>query len=799
MRKSPGFTIVVVLTAAFGITLSTLIFTILNASILRPLPHVRNPDELVKVFRVLPSVAGSRYNFSYADFETIRERATLVEDVVAVVSWVEFMARVGSDIDRQIIGAEVSENYFQMLGIPMAIGRGIVPEDADSVDQVAVIGHAMWQREFAGDSDALGQIIRINGRRYTIVGVAPPGLNWLNEEPVEATVWIPISPRRKAPYAGQPLRLAARRRPEVTVAEVQAEFDALAAGLAEANPAAWVSRSGEQTQVRVMTDLESRINMSGGRTLASLLMYLVLVGMTMLITCSNVANLLLTRALKRRSEIAVRLAMGAGRRRLVRQLLTESLVVFLLAGFLGLLLIHWVTQLLAVGWGYLPIASDVTVDGRVAAFVIAVAVSSGLFFGLAPALQATRADLATALKDTGKTLRFRRFGARNLFVLGQVAGSMVLVAISALLLRDVQLADTLDIGFDPDNVTVLSLNLNHGDYDADAGRRFLQGLTERLERTPGVEAVAIAHWVPMSGSTWTQRVVPEGYDPASQDLPWSVVNGVTPGFFDLVGIPLMAGRDFTADDDADAPLVMIVNEAFAARFWPDQAPVGKTVQPVGYSVPAVVVGVVGDARYSKADFAGEVTSPHYWFSSAQVYEPDSRVHIGTRGDQASIMRSIRDDVRALDPDLPIVELASMRDITERALEEERIAAVVLGGFGAAALLLAMMGIYGALAFAVVDRTRELGVRLALGARPERLVAMVVAQGLRTSAVGIVVGLFLSVLVAMGMQSLLVGVGTLDPVSLGGSVVLLALAAVVASVVPAVRAASVDPIQSLRVD
>jgi predicted permease len=750
---------------------------------------------LVKVFREHPSQAGVRHNFGYADFESIREQATTVEDVVAVVRWVEFMVRAGSDLDRKVIGAEVSENYFQALGIPMTIGRAILPEDTDSAENVAVIGYAMWQRDLAASVDALGRMIRVDGKAYTIVGVAPPGLNWLNEEPVEAAVWVPIrSGRKDVPWGD--LRLAGRRRPQVTVAQVQAEFDVIAAGLAAANPERWTDQSEEQIRMRVMTDLQSRINVAGGRGVASMIIWFVLVSMIMLITCSNVANLLLTRALRRRSEIALRFALGAGRGRLVRQLLTESMILFLMAGSLGLLLIHWGTQLLTAGWGFFP-ATDVTVDGRVTVFTIALALLSGLFFGLAPALQATRLDLMAAIKGTAKTVRFKRFGIRNLFVLSQVAGSMVLVAVSALLMRDVQVADTLDVGFDPDNVTVLSLDLDHGDYDWEGRRQFLDDLTERLERTPGVEEVAIANWVPMSGLSWNVTLQPQGHESEPDEALRAVFNAVTPGFFSLLRIPLLVGRDFNAADDMNAPNVIIVNGAFARRFWQNQEPLGKTVQLPGNPEPAVVVGVVRDARYAREDFASEATSPHVWVPRAQDFRSSSHVHVRTRGDQASIMRSIRNEIRLLDANLPIVDLESMGRITERALEEERVAAVFFAGFGVAALFLAMLGIYGVLAFAVMDRTRELGIRQALGATPRRVVAMIVAQSLRISVLGIAAGLFLAVLVAMGIQSLLVGIGALDPLSLGGSAVLLTLAAVAASLVPAIQAAKVDPAQLLK--
>jgi predicted permease len=374
---------------------------------------------------------------------------------------------------------------------------------------------------------------------------------------------------------------------------------------------------------------------------------------------------------------------------------------------------------------------------------------------------------------------------------------MVLVAISALFMRDVQVSHTLDTGFDADSISVLSLDLDYGDYDSEGGRRFLADLTEHLERTPGVEEVAIASWVPMSGNRWSVNLQPQGHGSDPDDTHEVVFNAVTPGFFHLLRIPVLMGRDFTADDDIHGQAVVIVNEAFVQRFWEDQAPLGKTVIFQGSQVPSVVIGVVRDARYAKEDFAGEATSPHVWVPRAQSFHSSSHVHVRSRGDRAAIMRSIRHDVRLLNEDLPILDLESMESITARLLEEERVGAIVFGGFGAVALFLAMLGIYGVQAFAVLERVREIGIRIALGATPVRVVAMIVAQSLKLSALGIVAGLFLAGLVAMGMQSLLVGIGALDPTSLGGSAVVLVLAAVAASLVPAVQAARVDPSRSLR--
>jgi putative ABC transport system permease protein len=797
LKKSPTFTVVVVFVAGFGITLTTLVFTTVNAAFLRPLPHVRNAEELVKVVRELPSRPGQRYGISYQDYLHLQEQSTTLYDLVGVIPYHELMLRAGSDMDRQIIGGEVTANYFQALGIPMVVGRGILPEDAESGNDVAVLGHATWMREYGGSPSVLGQTVRVDGRQHTIVGVAPPGLGWLSREPVESAVWIPLRARYKEAPDWYVLDVAGRRRDRVTLPQIQGEFDALASGLVASDPDRWTEDPGA-VGLRVLTDRQARFDMGSPRGVASIIIYLVFVGLIMLITCSNVASLLLNRALRRRSEIAMRLALGAGRWRLVRSLLTESLVLFFLAGSLALLLIHWGTQLLAVGWGVsLPAVADITVDVRVAFFALGITVLSGLAFGLIPALQATSPDLAPALKGKGERQPSMRFGARNLFVLAQVAGSMVLVAVSALLVRDVQQAGTVDIGFDPRGMAVASLDLSQGEYGEEDGRLWLESLTERLRGIPGVEAVALSSWVPLSGSRWRHTIRPEGLEIGPDESLYTVYNAVTPGYFAMVGMPLLSGRDFEASDVADAPPVIVVNQAFARRYWPDQEPLGRRVSLREDEPAAEVVGVVRDAMYGLEDLRSREAEPHFWAPRAQLHHDPVQVHARVPGPMGPVLSAMREEIRLLDGDLPIINLTTMESLTGKALQEERAGATLFGGFSLLALFLAALGIYGVMAHAVMERTRELGVRLAVGAGPGRVVGMVLADSLRLSALGIGIGLILAVLVAMGIRALLVGVSVLDPFSLIGSVVVLTLAALLAGVPPAARAARLDPVLSLK--
>jgi predicted permease len=709
------------------------------------------------------------------------------------------MVRTGSALDRRVAGAEVTGNYFRVLGIPVVVGRPIVPEDAELGERVAVLGHATSVREFGGVHDALGQTVRVDGQRYTVVGVAPPGLGLFDGQPIEIAVWIPLRLLYLENADWNVLLVAGRRRADAALPQVQAELTALAAGLAAADPDRWTDR-GEAIRLKVMTERQARLEVVGGpRGVASIIIWFVFVGVIMAVACSNVAGLMLNRALRRRSEIAMRIALGASKGRLVRQILIESLLLFSLAGILALLLIDWGTGLLAAGWGaFLPVVADITVNARVTAFAIGVTVLSGVAFGMAPALLATRLRIAPTLRGRGEGWRPRRFGARNLFVLAQVAASMVLVGVSALFVRDVRQARHVDIGFDPSGIAVASLDLSHRDYGAEDGRIWLEMLTQHLERIPGVEGVELASWVPLSGRRWSTLIRPDGFELGPDETLDAVYNAVTPGYFRMVDMPLLSGRGFEHADDAEAPPVMIVNEAFVRRYWPDQEPIGKRVTLGSEDgTRPEVVGVVRDAMYGIADLRAREAQPHLWVPRAQSHHSPVQVHVRAAGTQGLVLRAMREEIRLLDEDLPIMALTTLESITENALLEERIAAMFFGGFSLLALLLAALGIYGVMAHAVMERTPELGVRLALGSSPVQVVRMILADSFNMAVLGIGVGLGLAVVACIGVRALLVGVSALDPVSLAGSAAVLTLATLLGGLVPAVRAARLDPVVSLK--
>ena len=799
LRKSPTFSLLVILIAGMGISVSILAFTIVNAAFLRPLPFVRAPGDLLRISRQLPSGPDRLYRLSYQDVEYLQERSSTLHDVVGVRTYLDLMVRFGGGLDRKVIGGEITDNYFQGLGIPMAIGRGIAPGDDGTGGRVAVLGYATWLRDFGGTTDVLGQTVVVDGARHTIVGVAPKGLGSLTGEPIEYAVWIPLREEFRDTRDRNVLEVAARLRGDATPDQAQAELDALAAALVTMDPERWTGDAGD-VGLRAMTDREARLYLIGGpRGVASILIYVVFIGLIMMITCFNVASLLLDRALRRRPEIAMRLALGAARGRLVRQLLMESVLLFFFAGLAALLLLNVGTQLLAAGWftAY-PVVADIRVDLWVAAFAFAVTLACGVVFGLLPALQATGPDLVSGVRRGGgrsaSSLRPKRW-----LVASQVAASMVLVAVSALLVSDVKRAESLDLGFGPEGIAVASLNLGFADFSTAEAQAWLERLGDRIEALPGVEAVATAIWVPLAGSRWGNSVQPEGVDVTPERPLSAAFNAVTPGYFDLVRMPLAAGREFTDGDTRDATLVAIVNEAFARRYWPDQQPLGKSIRlGAGPEEPPLeVVGVVRDALYTVSDMRRGTGEPHVWVPRAQSWHDVVQIHARVTGPVGPVLGAIRAEIRLMDEDLPIVELATMEELADRALLEPRISAIVFGGLSGLALILAALGIYGVMAQAVTERTREMGVRLAVGAHPANVVQMVLADSLKVSTVGIAVGLGLSVLVALGLRAIFVGTESVDPVALSGSVAVLILAALLAGVVPAGRAATVDPVVSLK--
>ncbi|UCG87736.1 MAG: ABC transporter permease [Gemmatimonadota bacterium] len=794
LSREPTFLAVSVLSLGFGIALATSVFSVVNAALLRPAPHVYRPEQLVRLYASFSpdEIYGP---FSHPDLADIRERTPTLADVAAFQS-VGLTLTTESNAFSRVSGLAVSENYFELLGVRMPLGRGFIPDDATPGKLVAVIGHGLWQRHFGGDPAVLGQWIRLNGRQHTIVGVAPEGL-LAHNEPIPLDVWLPIAEpiRDERGYLG--LSLMGRMADGVTERHVQAQLDLVAERLLEEFPDYWTNYTGEPRRMTVLSNRAAGITPDQRAQVATTFGALaVVIALVLLISCSNVANLLLTRAWRRRTEIAVKLALGASRRRLVGQLLAESLVLAALAGGLGLLVIHWISGLLASG--RFPIAVptpiDATVDWRVATFAVVLTVVTGIAFGMVPALKASRPDLVPALKGLDVGTRFGRFSIRNLLVVAQVAGSLVLVLTATLLLRSLQKAQQVDIGFDPENIAVVSVNLGHRQYDETAAAQFYDELMQRLQSLPQVEGAALARRVPLEGGSMRHGgVEPEGYELGPDEYLVISYNIVSPGYFELIRMPLVRGREFRETDAEGSTPVVMVNEAFANRFWPGEDPIGKRVK---LDESAEVIGLVHDAKYTSITEGG---TPFVWAPSSQNPQLSMRVHIRTRGDARALLQLARQEIHALDADLPIVESRLMTSLTRNAVLPYQIVSAVLGVASLVALALAMMGIYGVMAFAVSQRTREVGIRVALGAKPGRVVQLIVREGVALAGFGVVAGFPVVLVLAQLMKAFLVGVRPFDPLSLGVGTALLALAAAGATMVPAIRAAKVDPMVSLRAE
>jgi len=785
--RSPGFVLVSVLSLASGIAGATALFSLVNAALLRPPPHVDHPEELVSVYSL--DVARRYGPLSYPDVVDIREQAQALESV-AVVASASLTVTSSKDRERTVYGEQAGASYFDVLGVAMALGRGFTAAEVTNGENVVVIGHRRWLREHAGDPDALGSTIRIDGRQHTIVGVAPPGLlAW--REPFAIELWVPVSRARQQHRGSFGLQVVGRMQPGASIGQVRAQLDLISDRLVNEYPEYWNDFRGEPLGLAALSERESRIPPNHRAPfavfVAGLLVVMVLV---LAVACSNVANLMVGRAIRRRREIAVRQALGAVRGRLVAQMLTESVMLSLLAGTCAVVVTSVLGGLLAKGHGPLPLALDATVDVRVAGFALLLALSTAIAFGMAPALQSSRPDLVSALKGGDDVGRRRRFALRNLLVMVQVAGSLVLVVGAALMMRSFQQARAADLGFDPANTALLTLDLDQGEYDEAGGRQLFSDLRTRLERLPGVERVALARTVLLGSVRMSDRVEPEGSESSGAETAVGC-NFVGPGYFRTVGIPFLRGRDFEAADAGGGPRVVIVNRSFAERFWPGEDPLGKRVT---MGEPARVVGVVADAMCAEIT---QSRSPHVWTPFAQHYSPEMTLHVRTSSDPRPLLAVLRDEVRSLDPELPVVGLELMDDVVDNASLTQRTVSTLLGAAGSLTLALAAIGLYGVMAFAVGQRQRELGIRIALGARPGRVVLMVVREGLALSAVGVGAGLALVAAVTPLLRSVLFGVSPLDPASVGSGVAVLLGAGVAASALPALRAAGVDPVQSLR--
>ncbi len=806
LGRSPAFTAAAVLSLALGIGANTTIFTLINTLFLNPLP-VDRPADLVAVNTLdtkNTTQFGNVMPLSYPNLVDLRDGNQALTGLAGYSMPTRLGLRVGRDEPEGAFTQLVTGNYFDVLGVRPATGRFFIPQEdrTPGTHPVAVLNHRYWQRRFGGRADIVGRTIHLNTIEFTIVGVAPPGFMGITSL-VGPDMWLPammapalianqgdrwITDRGALSFNG-----AGRLKPGVTRDQAAANLSTLAKGLERAYPG---QNDGRGVSVLPLAEATIFPGMRQGMLLGGFVL-MGIVGLVLLIACSNVANLLLARATSRRQEIAVRLALGAGRGRVIRQLLTESLVLGMFGGILGLLLGYWGRNLL---WAFRPtiVANnfvELTIDGRVLAFTFVLSLMTGAIFGLMPALQASRAGVVDALKDmraAGRSGRGARL--RHALVVGQMALSLVALVAAALFLRGIQRAYSIDPGFDADRVAVLSVNPQQAAYDKPRTEQFYRDVRERLAEVDGVESVTWAVNAPLWAKDY-RRVSLEGQ--AQQDGTTAVLtltNTVDLDYFKTLGVPLRRGRDFTAADRVDARPVAIINDTMAEKYWPGQDPIGRRVRLDRETEPREIVGIVKTTKYQTL---GEAPQGCLFVPLAQSYADSMMLYVRTPRDPMSILGSVQRELRALGPDVPVSGATSVRDLLGQSLWMVKFGVGLLAVFGLLALGLASVGIYGVMAYAVAERTREMGLRLALGASPTDVRRLVLRQGMTLVSIGVVFGLGGGLLVGRAMSSLLYGLSSVDAVSLGLSAVTLLIVAFLASYLPALRASRIDPIVSLR--
>jgi predicted permease len=793
LRKNPGLTFIAIVTLGLGIGANSSIFNLLDRILVKPLP-VDHPEQLVAFVR---DANGEPSIFSYPLFDDLRKRNEVLSGLLAYFQ--QPFSLTNGDQTERVVGQIVSGNYFDVLGVQPAIGSFFLTEEdrTPGSNPVAVISHGLWRRRFAADPAVIGKTVELNAYRYTIVGVSPAEFTGTTRGTV-SDVYVPMMMQVQAqpgqnskldsPNSGW-LRLIGRLKPKVSRQQAQVALSLLRE---EPRQAGKGSKGSEVTRILLMDGSHGFYDTV--RDLSQPLKLLMgVVGFILLIACANLANLLLARGSSRRREMAVRLAIGAGRGRIVRQLLTESTILAATGGCAGWLVALWLTRFL-LGFqqrtSYVPRAIDGSLDLRTLAFTLGLTLLTGFLFGLAPALQGSRSDLVVGMKDGVQAGSIGRFNLRRLLVVIQVALSVVVLIGAGLCLKSLGALREVDPGLEPAKVVTASFSLSQSGYDEARGREFVSQMTQRIGALAGVEGVAFVNIVAFSDLFWFGSATIEGYQAQPNERLAFDFNAISPDYFKTVGTPLVSGREFTPRDAAGSPNVIVINEAMARRYWPGQDPIGRRTSR------GEVVGIVRDSREKglRSD-----PRPAIYLPLLQNYQPDLTVLVRTALDSRQVIAAIRREVQSVEPSLPLHNLQTLAAQRDGSLYPERLAATLLTIFGCLALLLAAIGIYGVMSYAVAERTREMGIRSALGAQPGKLMRLVIGQGMAPAVVGLAIGSGASLMLTRLMKSLLFGVSATDPVVFAAIPLLLGMIALLACYVPARRAMRVDPVTALRHD
>jgi putative ABC transport system permease protein len=795
LRKRPAFTVVAVLALALGIGANTAIFSVVNTLLLSPLPF-HDSEHLVMLWEANRPRDMHQNVISAANFLDWREQSASFADMAAF-----YDARLnltGGGDPLEVPSQITTENLFSLLGVEPILGRSFTREDvAPDAPEVVILGYGLWQSRFGGDPAVVGRTITLNGTSATVVGVLPAGFQWfikkgsLTDKPAE--LWTPFGfTEQNRVRRGRFMSAVARLKPGVSPAQAQAEMTAIATRLEQqyANfNAGW--------GVEVVPLREQFV----GDVRPALLVLLGAVGFVLLIACANVANLLLARAAARHREIAVRTALGAGRMRLIRQLLTESLLLSVLGGVLGLFLAWWgVGALVALSPSDLVNLEHVSLSLPVLFFTLLVSLLTGLIFGLAPAFEATRLNLTESLKegDKGVSGNARSRRLRSAFVIAEMALSLVLLTSAGLMLKSFMRLQTVNPGFTADKLLTMRVILPGRKYRDEYQRiAFFKQATERISHLPGVESTGAVSFLPFAGLGAATRFTIEGRpEPEAGQAPTTDVRVTDANYFRTMNIPLISGRGFTDQEATEKRSVAVINETMARKYFAGEDPIGKrlTVSMGEKPSPTVIVGVVGDVKHMSLD--SEVKPMVYWPHPELAYSGMTIV-VRTEGEPLDLAAAAQREIQQLDPEQPVSDIRTMEQLLASSVARVRFNTLLLGLFAALALLLAAVGIYGVMSYSVTQRTHEIGIRMALGARTADVLKMIIGQGMRLALAGVVLGLAASLLLTRVMKSLLYGVTATDPLTFTGVSLLLIAVALAACYLPAHRATRVDPMEALR--
>lgn len=795
LRKNPGFAIAAIFTLALGIGGNTAIFTITSSVLLKALPY-QAPQQLISLDA--QSKDGQSHCCTLNRFDLVRDRSQSFSGVVAAAS--DNFNLTGRGEPVQVPSARVSANFFDLLGVKPQVGRFFVPDEGQPAGKpVIVISDGLWHSRFGGDPGVISQTIALDGTPYNIIGVLPAGIQFPFLAP--ADVWTPryfehsLFTTQRLRMGVSYLTIIGRLRPGVSRDRAVAEMNLLHQQYHQENPAAPDADAGLSM---IVTDLQDSVvaNVRG-----MLLMLSGAVGVVLLIACANVASLLLSRALSRRKEIAVRAALGAQRSALIRQLLTESVLLAFLGGLLGLGLSWMATRYFAtLGNNNLPQGMPITMDARVLLFMLAISVLTGILFGIFPALQLSRTNVNQTLRDEGRgsTGGHRRMQLRGLLVVGQVALSLMLLIGAGLLVRSFSRLLTVEPGFDPQNVLTMNVSLPTVKYaDAQKQIAFFDDLSRRVSALPGVRSAAISAALPLVPKRITP-VLPEGQPEVPlAERPFIIIEAISPAWFRTMRVPLQAGREFTDADNATAPKVVIVNQALARRYWPNENPVGKHIL-VGRQNASEIIGVAVDVKNRGLALDA---APQLYLPFPQLPWGNMNLLVRTATNPNAMVSAVRAQVAAVDSDQPVTNIQTVDEIVDGSRAQPRFILLLLGVFSAAALVLAIIGIYGVLAYSVAQRRQEMGIRLALGADKSDILRMVVSYGLTLTMTGVVIGLVAALALSWIMASMLSGllykISARDLTTFVLAPVVFLVISLLASYLPARRATQVDPNEALR--